>query len=192
MKRRAFISLLGGAAALSLLRPLAASPQHATGAATCRRAQLLGACLLLSLQPLKLLWGGSVRHPHICNRAWFSSQDSDRSYGPAIRGDIAYRTNLYLNRAPSASMSPVVGCGKWIGKTYLPVPAISVRNFRRDRAACAGSQSKIVDQSGSRHCKVWCMRSPITTACCPRERILTQQWWGEWPGVGTSQNVSSS
>src|SRR5215813_4459376 len=58
---------------------------------------------------------------------------------PAIRGDIAYRTNLYLNRAPSASMSPVVGCGKWIGKTYLPVPAISVRNFRRDRAACAGS-----------------------------------------------------
>src|SRR5262249_28973283 len=51
--------------------------------------------------------------------------------GPAIRGDIAYRTNLYLNRAPSASMSPVVGCGKWIGKTYLPVPAISVRNFRR-------------------------------------------------------------
>src|SRR5262249_53251337 len=21
--------------------------------------------------------------------------------------------------------------------------------------------------------------------CCPRERILTQQWWGEWPGVGT-------
>src|SRR5262249_27097620 len=34
--------------------------------------------------------------------------------------------------------------------------------------------------------------SPITTACCPRERILTQQWWGEWPGVGTSQNVSSS
>src|SRR5262249_24152977 len=63
---------------------------------------------------------------------------------------------------------------------------------RPDRAACAGSQSKIVDQSGSRHCKVWCMRSPITTACCPRERILTQQWWGEWPGVGTSQNVSSS
>src|SRR5215475_7042727 len=57
---------------------------------------------------------------------------------PAIRGDIAYRTNLYLNRAPSASMSPVVGCGKWIGKTYLSVPAISVRNFRRDRAACAG------------------------------------------------------
>ena len=27
--------------------------------------QLLGACLLLSLQPLKLLWGESVRHPHI-------------------------------------------------------------------------------------------------------------------------------
>src|SRR5215475_14171461 len=76
---------------------------------------------------------------------------------------VDYRTNLYLNRAPSASMSPVVGCGKWIGKTYLPVPAISVRNFRRDRAACTGSQSKIVDQSGSRHCKVWCMRSPITT-----------------------------
>src|SRR5215472_2551676 len=132
-------------------------------------------------------------HPFGCNRAWpLSSQGSDRSYGPAIRGDIAYRTNLYLNRAPSASMSPVVGCGKWIGKTYFPVPAFSVRNFRRDRAACAGSQSKIVDQSGSRHCKAWCMRSPITTACCPRERILTQQWWGEWPGVGTSQNVSSS
>jgi hypothetical protein len=32
----------------------------------------------------------------------------------------------------------------------------------------------------------------ITTACCPPERILTQQWQGEWPGVGTSQNVSSS
>src|SRR5262249_35786372 len=66
---------------------------------------------------------------------------------------IAYPTNLYLNRAPSTSMSPVSGCGKWMGKTYLPVPAISVRNFRRDRAACAGSQSKIVDESGSRHCK---------------------------------------
>src|SRR5215831_14365928 len=77
-------------------------------------------------------------HPFGCNRAWsLSSQGSDRSYGPAIRGDIAYRTNLYLNRAPSVSMSPVVGCGKWIGRTYLPVPAISVRNFRRDRAACA-------------------------------------------------------
>src|SRR5262245_30139843 len=84
---------------------------------------------------------------------------------------VDYRTNLYLNRAPSASISPVVGCGKWIGKTYWPVPEISVRNFRRERAACAGSQSKIVDQSGSRHCKVWCMRSPITTACCPRERV---------------------
>ena len=106
---------------------------------------------------------------------FIKTQGSDRLYGPAIRADIAYRTNLYLNRAPSASMSPVVGCGKWIGKTYWPVPAISVRNLRRDRAACAGSQSKIVDQSGSRHCKAWCMRSPITTACCPRERILTQQ-----------------
>src|SRR5262245_4972553 len=137
----------------------------------------------------------SVRRPTSLgrNRAWpLSPQGSDRSYGPAIRGDIAYRTNLYLNRTPSASMSPVVGCGKWIGKTYLPVPAISVRNFRRDRAACAGSHSKIVDQSSSRHCKTWCKGSPITTACCPRERILTQQWWGEWPGVGTSQNVSSS
>src|SRR5262245_37421521 len=52
-----------------------------------------------------------------CNRAWpLSSQGSDRSYGPAIRGDIAYRTNLYLNRAPSASMSPVVGCGKWFAE----------------------------------------------------------------------------
>ena len=97
---------------------------------------------------------------------------------------FAYRTNLYLNRAPSASISPVVGCGKWIGKTYWRVPAISVRNFRRERAACARSQSKIVDQSASRHCKAWCMRSPITTACCPRERILTQQWQGEWPGIG--------
>jgi hypothetical protein len=48
-------------------------------------------------------------------------------------------------------------------------------------------EAKIVDQSGSRHCKAWCMRSPITTARCPPERILTQQWQGEWPGVGTSQ-----
>ena len=61
---------------------------------------------------------------------FIKTQGSDRLYGPAIRADTAYRTNLYLNRAPSASMSPVVGCGKWIGKTYLPVPAISVRNFR--------------------------------------------------------------
>src|SRR5215469_2737133 len=61
--------------------------------------QFLRARLLLSLQPLKLLWSESVRQ---CNRAWpLSSQGSDRSYGPAIGGDIAYRTNLYLNRAPS-------------------------------------------------------------------------------------------
>src|SRR5262249_13952138 len=131
-------------------------------------------------------------HPSAAIEHGHSPHKAPIAHMAQIRGDIAYRTNLYLNRAPSASMSPVVGGGKWIGKTYLPVPAISVRNFRRDRAACAGSQSKIVDQSGSRHCKVWCMRSPITTACCPRERILTQQWWGEWPGVGTSQNVSSS
>ena len=54
-------------------------------------------------------------------------------YFPHYRSAIEnwYRTNWYLNRAPSASISPVVGCGKWIGKTYLPVPAISVRNFRR-------------------------------------------------------------
>src|ERR1700733_2664807 len=36
------------------------------------------------------------------------------------------------------------------------------------------------------------MRSPITTARWPPERILTQQWHGEWPGVGLSQIVSSS
>src|SRR5262249_51921621 len=53
-------------------------------------------------------------------------------------------------------------------------------------------QSKIVDQPGSRHCRAWCIRSPMTTACCPPERILTQQWHGECPGVGVSQNVSSS
>src|SRR5215813_1761426 len=40
------------------------APQHATGAATCRRAAV-SARLLLSLQPLKLLWSESVRHPHI-------------------------------------------------------------------------------------------------------------------------------
>ena len=63
-----------------------------------------------------------------------------------------YRTNLYLKRAPSGSISPVVGCGKWIGSTSLPVPALAPRNFRRDCAACFWSQSKIVDQSGSRTC----------------------------------------
>ena len=29
-------------------------------------------------------------------------------------------------------------------------------------------------------------------ACCPRERMLTQQWQGEWPGVGVNEMVSSS
>ena len=50
------------------------------------------------------------------------------------------------------SIRPVVGCGKWIGSTNRPVPAASARNFRRDCAACFWSQSKTVDQSGSRHC----------------------------------------
>src|SRR5262249_40783623 len=89
-------------------------------------------------------------------------------------------------------MRPTVGCGKCTGMTNVPVPATSPRNFRRDRAASSLSQSKIVDQSGSRHCSAWCMRSPTTTARCPPERILTQQWQGECPGVGVSQNVSSS
>jgi hypothetical protein len=34
--------------------------------------------------------------------------------------------------------------------------------------------------------------SPVTTARWPREKILTQQWQGECPGVGVSVMVSSS
>jgi hypothetical protein len=33
--------------------------------------------------------------------------------------------------------------------------------------------------------------SPVTTARWPREKILTQQWQGEWPGVGVKVMVSS-
>ena len=58
------------------------APQQATGAATCRRAAALRARLLLSLQPLKLLWGESVRYPHMHSDAiehgHSFSQDSDR------------------------------------------------------------------------------------------------------------------
>src|SRR5262249_49558828 len=46
------------------------APQHATGAATCRRAAAPARAPLLSLQPLKLLWGESVRHPHIPRMQW--------------------------------------------------------------------------------------------------------------------------
>src|SRR5262249_26247366 len=44
---------------------LCIAPQHATGAATCRRVAVPALPLLLSLQPLKLLWSERVRHPHI-------------------------------------------------------------------------------------------------------------------------------
>ena len=67
------------------------------------------------------------------------------------------------------------GAGKWIGITSVPVPAKVFRKRRRDCAASFGSQQKIVDQSGSRHCSAWCIRSPEITASCPRERIWTQQ-----------------
>ena len=62
---------------------------------------------------------------------------------------------------------PVVGLGKWIGRTNVPVSATWARRRRRDCAACTGSKSKIVDQSGSRHCSAWCIRSPVTTASWP-------------------------
>jgi hypothetical protein len=68
---------------------------------------------------------------------------SDRS----LAQRSAYRTNLYLNRVPSASISPVVGCGKWIGKTYWPVPPIALRNFRRDRAARHFREGQLFDSS---------------------------------------------
>ena len=74
----------------------------------------------------------------------------------------------------------------------MPVSATSLRNLRRDAAASFASQSKIVDQSGSRHCSAWCIMSPVTDARCPPEWMFTQQWHGEWPGVGVSQTVSSS
>ena len=37
----------------------------------------------------------------------------------------SYLTNFQVKRLPSASTRPVVGFGKWIGITNVPVPAIS-------------------------------------------------------------------
>jgi len=74
----------------------------------------------------------------------------------------------------------------------VSVPATEAKNFRRDTAACLPSQSTRGDQSGSRHWITWCIMSPVTTARCPREKILTQQWQGECPGVGVNVMVSSS
>jgi hypothetical protein len=97
--------------------------------------------------------------------------------GPAFEGEAAdQRTKLYRNRSPSRPTRPVVGCGKWIGSMSVPVSATWARNLRRDCSATPLSVSKIVDQLGSRHCRTWCIRSPVTTACCPRERMSTQQW----------------
>ena len=42
-----------------------AVPAHGGTAWLSGQGELLRARLLLSLQPLKLLWGESVRHPHI-------------------------------------------------------------------------------------------------------------------------------
>ena len=58
--------------------------------------------------------------------------------------------------------------------------------MRRETAACFPSQSTLGDQSGSRHWITWCIMSPVTTARCPREKMLTQQWQGECPGVGVN------
>lgn len=74
----------------------------------------------------------------------------------------------------------------------MSVSATDAKNFRRDTADCFGSQSGLADQSGSRHWIWWCMRSPATTARWPFEKMFTQQWQGECPGVGVSVTVSSS
>ena len=74
----------------------------------------------------------------------------------------------------------------------VSVSATEARNFRRDTADCLASQSGLADQSGSRHWITWCIMSPVTTARWPREKMLTQQWQGECPGVGVSVMVSSS
>src|SRR3977135_3633777 len=97
-----------------------------------------------------------------------------------------------LHRAASAVTSPAVGVGKWIGKISVSVSATDDKNFRRDTAACLPSQSTLGDQSGSRHWITWCIMSPVTPAACAREKMLTQQWQGECPGVGVSVMVSSS
>src|SRR6202022_532148 len=86
---------------------------------------------------------------------------------------------------------PAVGVGKWIGRISVSVSATADRNFRRETAACLPSQSTRGDQSGSRHWMMWCIMSPVTTARCPREKMLTQQWQGECPGVGVGVMVSS-
>src|SRR3546814_1574715 len=83
--------------------------------------------------------------------------------------------------------SDLVGAGKWIGRSSVSVPATEDRNRRRERAPSAGSQSGLTDQSGSRHWMAWCIMSPVTTARCPLEWMLTQQWPGEWPGVGVRE-----
>src|SRR5262249_49182035 len=66
--------IIGKARACSSLsatsKMLRIAPQHTTGAATCRRAAAPASAPLLSLQPLKLLWGESVRHPHIPRMQW--------------------------------------------------------------------------------------------------------------------------
>ena len=80
---------------------------------------------------------------------------------------MCYPTNLYLNRAPSGSMRPAVGFGKCTGNIKVGLPAYVDRNRRRDCAACTGSVQKPVDQSGSRHCSAWCIRSPTTIASWP-------------------------
>src|SRR3546814_11592813 len=71
--------------------------------------------------------------------------------------------------------SDLVGAGKWIGRSSVSVPATEDRNRRRERAPSAGSQSGLTDQSGSRHWMAWCILSPVTTARCPLEWMLTQQ-----------------
>src|SRR5258706_15970385 len=90
--------------------------------------------------------------------------------------------------------NPAVGVGKWIGRISVSVSATEDKNFRREAAACLPSQSTLGDQSGSRHWITWCIMSPVTTARCPREKMLTQQWQGEVPrrrrqGDGIVQRV---
>ena len=71
--------------------------------------------------------------------------------------------------------------------------ATEARNFRRDAADLLAIPVRPCgDQSGSRHWIAWCIRSPVTTARWPREKMLTQQWQGECPGVGVKVMVSSS
>ena len=70
------------------------------------------------------------------------------------------------------TIRPAVAPAKWVPMTSTGVPARRWNILRRVSMPCSGSLSASVLHSGCAIWQGWCMKSPVISACSPRDWII--------------------